>query len=45
MLEAGDVRMDLDTHEVTHAGEPLELTVKEFELLRVSSSSAPPASS
>ena len=35
VLEAGDVRMDLDTHEVTHAGEPLELTVKEFELLRV----------
>ncbi len=35
VLEAGDVRMDLDTHEATHAGEPLELTVKEFELLRV----------
>ena len=35
VLEAGDVRMDLDTHEVTHAGEPLELTVKEFDLLRV----------
>ena len=35
VLEAGDVRMDLDTHEVTRAGEPLELTVKEFELLRV----------
>ena len=35
VLEAGDVRMDLDTHEVTRAREPLELTVKEFELLRV----------
>ena len=35
VLEAGDVRMDLDTHEATQAGEPLELTVKEFELLRV----------
>jgi two-component system, OmpR family, response regulator RegX3 len=35
VLEAGDVRMDLDTHEATHAGEPLDLTVKEFDLLRV----------
>ena len=35
VLEAGDVRVDLDTHEATRAGEPLELTVKEFELLRV----------
>ena len=35
VLEAGDVRMDLDTHVATRAGEPLELTVKEFELLRV----------
>jgi two-component system response regulator RegX3 len=35
VLERGDVRMDLDTHEATQAGEPLELTVKEFELLRV----------
>jgi two-component system response regulator RegX3 len=34
-LEAGDVRLDLDTHTATRAGEPLELTVKEFELLRV----------
>jgi two-component system response regulator RegX3 len=34
-LEAGDVRVDLDTHEATRGGEPLELTVKEFELLRV----------
>ena len=34
-LEAGDVRMNLDTHEATRAGQPLELTVKEFELLRV----------
>jgi two-component system response regulator RegX3 len=35
ILEAGDVRMDLDTHEATRAGEQLDLTVKEFELLRV----------
>jgi two-component system response regulator RegX3 len=35
VLEAGDIRMDLDTHAVSRAGEPLDLTVKEFELLRV----------
>jgi two-component system, OmpR family, response regulator RegX3 len=35
LLEAGDVRVDLDTHEATLAGKPLELTVKEFDLLRV----------
>ncbi len=35
VLEAGDVRMNLETHGATRAGEPLELTVKEFELLRV----------
>jgi two-component system response regulator RegX3 len=35
VLEAGDVRMNLDTHEATRAGEALDLTVKEFELLRV----------
>jgi two-component system response regulator RegX3 len=35
VLEAGDVRIDLDTHVATRAGEPLDLTVKEFELLRV----------
>jgi two-component system, OmpR family, response regulator RegX3 len=35
VLEAGDVRMNLDTHEATQAGEALDLTVKEFELLRV----------
>ena len=35
VLEAGDVRVDLDTHVATQAGEPLDLTVKEFELLRV----------
>ena len=35
VLEAGDVRVDLDTHVATRAGEALELTVKEFELLRV----------
>jgi two-component system, OmpR family, response regulator RegX3 len=34
-LEAGDVVMNLDTRSVERAGEPVELTVKEFELLRV----------
>ena len=34
-LEAGDVRMDLARRLVTRGGEPVELTVKEFELLRV----------
>ena len=35
LLEAGDVRMNLETHTAEQAGEPLDLTVKEFELLRV----------
>ena len=35
VLEAGDVHMNLDTHEASQAGEALDLTVKEFELLRV----------
>jgi two-component system, OmpR family, response regulator RegX3 len=35
LLEAGDVRMNLETHTAERAGEPLDLTVKEFELLRV----------
>ena len=35
VLEAGDVRMNLETHAAERAGEPLDLTVKEFELLRV----------
>jgi len=35
VLEAGDVRMNLETHTAERAGEPLGLTVKEFELLRV----------
>jgi two-component system, OmpR family, response regulator RegX3 len=34
-LEVGDVRMNLDTHTATRAGKRLDLTVKEFELLRV----------
>jgi two-component system, OmpR family, response regulator RegX3 len=33
-LEVGDVRLDPARHEVTHAGRPLDLTRKEFELLR-----------
>jgi two-component system, OmpR family, response regulator RegX3 len=35
MLESGDVSMNLDTRTVTRGGEPVDLTVKEFELLRV----------
>jgi two-component system response regulator RegX3 len=34
-LSVGDVAMNLDTHSVTRGGEAVELTVKEFELLRV----------
>ena len=35
VLEAGDVRMELDKHVAMQGGNPLELTVKEFELLRM----------
>jgi two-component system response regulator RegX3 len=35
VLAAGDVAMNLDTRTVTRAGEPVELTLKEFELLRM----------
>jgi two-component system response regulator RegX3 len=34
-LEVGDIRVDLDTREVHKAGEPMQLTLKEFELLRM----------
>jgi DNA-binding response OmpR family regulator len=34
-LEVGDVRVDLDTREVTKDGQPVQLTLKEFELLRM----------
>jgi two-component system response regulator RegX3 len=34
-IEVGDVAMSLETHSVTRAGEQVDLTVKEFELLRV----------
>jgi two-component system response regulator RegX3 len=34
-LAVGDVAMNLDTHTVTRGGEPVELTVKEFDLLRL----------
>ena len=34
-LSVGDVAMNLDTHTVTRAGDEVDLTVKEFELLRV----------
>jgi two-component system, OmpR family, response regulator RegX3 len=35
ILEIGDVSMNLETHRVTRGGEEVDLTVKEFELLRV----------
>jgi two-component system, OmpR family, response regulator RegX3 len=35
VLTVGDVRMDLDRHAVVRDGENLELTVKEYELLRM----------
>jgi two-component system response regulator RegX3 len=35
MLEVGDIRMDLHTREVTRGGDALQLTLKEFELLRM----------
>jgi two-component system, OmpR family, response regulator RegX3 len=35
VLEAGDVRMDLDKHVVTRNGDEVELTVKEYDLLRM----------
>ncbi|CAN5353726.1 response regulator transcription factor [soil metagenome] len=35
VLEVGDVRMELDRHEVRSGGEALDLTVKEFEVLRM----------
>jgi two-component system, OmpR family, response regulator RegX3 len=34
-LEAGDIRVDLDTREVTKDGGAVQLTLKEFELLRM----------
>jgi two-component system, OmpR family, response regulator RegX3 len=34
-LEIGDIHVNLDTREVTKAGEALDLTLKEFELLRM----------
>jgi two-component system, OmpR family, response regulator RegX3 len=34
-LAAGDVLVRLDTHSVTKGGEPVALTVKEFEVLRM----------
>jgi two-component system, OmpR family, response regulator RegX3 len=35
VLEVGDVSMNLESHRVTRGGEEVDLTVKEFELLRV----------
>jgi two-component system response regulator RegX3 len=34
-LAVGDLRMNLDTHSATKGGQSLELTVKEFEILRL----------
>src|SRR4051794_20439773 len=39
-LEVADVRLDAATREVTRAGEPVELTRKEFDLLRLLMSNA-----
>ncbi len=35
LLEVGDVSMDLAKHAVSRGGEPVELTVKEYDLLRM----------
>src|SRR5687768_1033042 len=35
VLETGPVRMELERHEATLGGAPLDLTVKEYELLRM----------
>ena len=35
VLEVGEISLNLDTRTVTRSGEPVELTVKEFELLRL----------
>ena len=35
MLEFGELRMDVDGHTVTLAGEPVDLTVTEYNILRV----------
>jgi DNA-binding response OmpR family regulator len=35
LMEVGDVVMNLETHRVTRGGEEVELTVKEYELLRI----------
>jgi DNA-binding response OmpR family regulator len=34
-LEVGDIRINLDTREAARADQPLQLTLKEFELLRM----------
>jgi two-component system response regulator RegX3 len=39
-FQVGDLRLDVDTHAVTKDGGPLDLTLKEFELLRVLMESA-----
>jgi two-component system alkaline phosphatase synthesis response regulator PhoP len=35
IIQVGELRLDLDRHEVTMAGRPIELTPTEFDLLRV----------
>jgi two-component system response regulator RegX3 len=39
-IEVGDIRMDLDTRTVSKAGEPVDLALKEFELMRMLMESA-----
>jgi two-component system response regulator RegX3 len=39
-LTTGDIHMDLDTRTVTRAGQPVDLALKEFELLRMLMESA-----
>jgi two-component system response regulator RegX3 len=34
-LEVGDIHVNLDTREVTRKGQPVDLTLKEYELLRM----------
>ena len=39
-MQVGEIKMDLDTRTVSKAGEPIELALKEFELLRMLMESA-----
>jgi len=35
VIRIADIVLDIDNHEVTRGGNPVELTLKEFELLRL----------